>query len=59
MAGIGMGMMLMPHALERPSPWVRMIRKIGLGLTVIYAAILFPVFFCSVDVGEPTWWARD
>ena len=49
MAGIGMGLMLMPHALERPSPWVRMMRKIGLGLTVIYAAILIPVFFCSVD----------
>ena len=55
MAGIGMGMMLMPHALERPSPWVRMCRKIGLGLTVIYAAILFPVFFCSVEVAKTGW----
>ena len=58
MAGIGMGLMLMPHALDRPSPWVRMMRKIGLGLTVIYAAILFPVFFCSVDT-YPTKWALD
>lgn len=49
MAGIGMGMMLMPHALQRPSPYVTMIRKIGLLITFIYCVILFPVFFCAVE----------
>jgi len=49
MAGIGMGMMLMPHALQRVSPYVRTVRKVGFGLTLIYAAVLFPVFFAAVD----------
>lgn len=52
MAGIGMGMMLMPYALQRPSPYVKMIRKIGFLLTVIYIAILVPVFFFAVDTGK-------
>ena len=55
MAGIGMGLMLMPHALDRPSPWVRMMRKIGLGLTLILVCILVPVFFCSVDATRTRW----
>ena len=49
MAGIGMGMMLMPYALERESPYVSMVRKIGAGLTLLYCAILIPVFFTAVE----------
>ena len=55
MAGICLGLMLMPHALQRPSPYVKMIRKIGFLLTVIYCAVMFPVFFFAVDP-TPTIW---
>ena len=55
MAGIGLGMMIMPHALQRDSPYVKMIRKIGAIYTLIYAAILFPVFFCSVEPAFTKW----
>ena len=58
MAGLGLGMMLMPHALQRNTSYVKMIRKIGFGMTLIYAAILFPVFFCSVEPYR-TRWATD
>ncbi len=57
MAGLPLGMMLMPHALERDSPYVGMVRKIGALLTLIYCGILFPVFFLSVEA-EATKWAR-
>ena len=49
MSGIGLGMMMMPYALQRPSPYVKMVRKIGFVLTLIYCAILIPVFFCVVE----------
>ena len=55
MAGFGLGMMLMPYALRRESPFVGMIRKIGLALTFIYAAILIPVFIFSVDPMISIW----
>jgi len=55
MAGFGMGMMLMPFAQQRDSPYVKLIRKIGFGLTFIYAVILFPVFFCSVEPKKTLW----
>lgn len=51
MAGIGLGMMLFPYALQRQSPYVKMIRKIGFALTFVYIAIMLPVFWLSV---EPT-----
>ena len=57
MVGIPLGMMLMPHALERDSPYVGMVRKIGALLTLIYCGILFPVFFLAVET-TPTKWAR-
>lgn len=57
MAGICMGLMLFPHALERDSPFVGLIRKIGALLTLIYCAVLIPVFIFSVDV-TPTLWAK-
>ena len=56
MAGLGMGMMLMPHALQRDSPYVKMIRKIGFGYMLVYCAILFPVFFLAVEPHR-TYWA--
>ena len=56
MAGICLGMMLMPHALQRPSPYVKMVRKIGFALTFIFCAVMFPVFFFAVDT-TPTIWA--
>ena len=49
MAGLGLGMMMMPHALQRDSPYVKTIRKVGFVYTFILAAILFPVFFAAVD----------
>ena len=55
-AGLGLGMMLVPYALERESPYVKLVRKIGFVLTIILMAILFPVFFCSVEP-TPTVWA--
>ncbi len=57
MAGMCLGLMLMPHALQRPSPYVKMIRKIGVLLTFIYCAILIPVFFAAVEP-YPTKWAK-
>ena len=57
MAGLPLGMMLMPHALERDSPYVGMVRKIGALLVLVYCGILFPVFFLSVET-EQTKWAR-
>ena len=56
MSGFGVGMMFMPFALQRDSPYVKMIRKIGFVLTLILAAILIPVFFASVEP-TPTIWA--
>ena len=58
MAGIGLGMMLCPFALQRDSPYVGMIRKIGALLTFVYACILIPVFFFSVEPTK-TIWAYD
>ena len=55
MAGLFLGMMLMPHALQRPSPWVKTIRKVGLGLTFIYCVILIPVFWASVEPYKTKW----
>ena len=52
MSGIGLGMMMMPYALQRPSPYVKMVRKIGFVLTLIYCAILIPVFFCVVEPSQ-------
>ena len=49
MAGLGLGMLLMPYAPGRPSPYVSLIRKIGALFTFIYCAVLFPVFFFVVD----------
>lgn len=49
MAGIGLGMMLMPYAPQRESPYVKMIRKIGAFYIFIYLAILLPVFFFAVE----------
>jgi len=49
MSGLGVGMMLMPYALQRESPYVKMIRKIGFIYTLIYCAILIPVFFFAVE----------
>ena len=49
MSGLGLGMMMMPYALQRPSPYVKMIRKIGFIYTLIYCAIIIPVFFCVVE----------
>ena len=56
MVGIGMGMMTMPYALQRDSPYVKMVRKIGFALTFVFCIILFPVFFCAVEP-RPTIWA--
>jgi len=58
MAGIGLGMMLMPYALQREDKYVKLIRKIGFALTIVYAAILFPVFYCSVEP-QRTQWANN
>ena len=55
MAGFGMGMMLMPYALRRESPFVGMIRKIGFALTFIYAVILIPVFIFHVEPRITEW----
>lgn len=55
MVGIGLGMMLFPYALQRDSPYVSMIRKIGFGLTFIYAVILIPVFWMSVEPSPTKW----
>ena len=49
MAGLGLGMMLMPYAPQRDSPYVKMIRKIGALYTFILVAILVPVFWFSVE----------
>lgn len=56
MAGFGLGMMLTPCAVQRTSPFVKMIRKIGFLMTLVYCAILFPVFFAAVEP-TPTRWA--
>ena len=56
MAGIGLGMMLMPYALERESPYVGMIRKIGAVMTLIYCAVLIPVFYCAVEPRKVFFW---
>lgn len=55
MAGFGLGMMLMPFALERESPYVGCIRKIGALITFVYAVILIPVFFFSVEPEISKW----
>ena len=55
MAGLGMGMMLVPYALERESPYVKMVRRIGFALTFIIVVVLFPVFFCSVEPTATRW----
>lgn len=55
MVGIGLGMMLFPYALQRPSPYVKMIRKIGFGLTFLYSVILIPVFWLSVEPSPTKW----
>ena len=55
MAGFGMGMMLMPHALQRDNKFVKLVRKIGFAITVVYMAILFPVFYCSVEPRATRW----
>jgi len=55
MIGLPLGMMLMPHALQRPSPYVKMIRKIGMGLTFLYCVILIPVFWASVEPYQTKW----
>lgn len=44
MAGICVGMLLMPHALQRNSKHVKLVRMIGAGLTLAYTAILVSVF---------------
>ena len=56
LAGIGLGMMLFPYALQRTSPYVKMVRKIGFALTFVFAAILIPVFWLSVEP-TPTKWS--
>ena len=56
MVGIGLGMMLFPYALQRTSPYVKLIRKIGFGMTFILAAILIPCFWLSVEP-TPTKWS--
>ena len=58
MAGIFVGMVLMPPALQRNDHHVKLIRMIGLGSVIVYAAILIPVFFCAVEPYQ-TRWARD
>jgi len=55
MAGICMGLMLFPHALERDSPFVGMVRKVGALLLLIYIGVLIPVFIFAVDVSSTTW----
>ena len=55
MCGIGLGMMLFPFALQRQSPYVKMIRKIGFAMTFIFAAILIPVFWLSCEPAPTKW----
>ncbi len=49
MSGLGVGMMMMPYALQRESPYVKMVRKIGFVYTFVYCAILIPVFYFAVE----------
>ena len=56
MAGLGLGMMLMPYSAQRDSPYVKMIRYIGFAMTFVLLVILIPVFFASVEP-TPTFWS--
>ena len=49
MAGICLGMIFMPHALQTNSPYVKKVRMVGIALTFIYTIILVPVFFFSIE----------
>ena len=49
MSGLCLGLLLMPHALPRQSPYVNMIRKIGIALTGLYLVIMVPVFLFAID----------
>lgn len=49
-AGLCLGMVLMPHALQRNSKHVKLVRMIGVGLTFVYIALMVPLFICVSDV---------
>lgn len=55
-SGLFVGMLLMPYALNRPSPYVSLIRKLGLGFIVVELIVLIPVFIWAINV-TPTQFA--
>lgn len=48
MAGLCMGMILMPHAMPQTTPFVKKVRIIGTVMILVYLAILLPVFYTSI-----------
>ena len=54
-AGLCLGLVMMPFALERESPYVKCVRKIGMALTFCLTVILVCVFFFSVEPTRTIW----